>query len=335
MFKSLALCGLMALVAACSGDRGAASPRARAAAVTSAGGGEQVTILAAPPVPEEAEPIAVADAASIAGQWDVASFEGYRPRRLSGTIRASFADFGERGVALRIECNYSGRAGTIHEGRFTASHSNDRAQTAMSCGPEGNARESRFFSFFEQGPTVQRLGPDRLRLRADAAELILERPALRRLEFVPTPAELQGRWRLLEVSRYLPGGGFSGIGLSEVPGRIVISGDHIFYSRCPQYALTFRFSADGKLEKTDGTAPPAAPVDCRALAEPAPGRELPSQWDVFRLLHASPMVEKAGEDALLISNEHLGLLITKAPCKSIEQSDDHRTSRAVDCASPE
>jgi hypothetical protein len=325
MFKYIVLCGALVLVSSCTGQESAS-------AVASAGSGEPAAV-AAPPAPPE--PLPLADAASIAGKWDVVSFEGYRPRRLSGTHRAAYADFSERGVGLRMECNYSGRAGTIRDGKFIASEADDGAQTVMSCGRERDARESRFFSFFDKDATIERIGPDRLLLRSGATELILERPAVRRLQYVPTPAELEGRWRLLEVTHYMPGGGYSGIGLSEVPGRIVVSGDRLSYSRCPQFGLTFRVGPDGRLEKTGGTAPPATPADCRELAEPAPGRELPSQWDVLRLLHDTPLVEKTGEDALLISTERFGLLVTKAPCQTQEQSNDHRTTRVVDCASSE
>ncbi|MGZ8998967.1 MAG: hypothetical protein ACXW2T_08940, partial [Allosphingosinicella sp.] len=295
-----------------------------------------------PPVSGQAEPapsvstlFPVTDSASIAGQWDVVRFEGYEPRRLSGTVRAAFADFSEDGVALRIECNYSGRAGVVREGRFSTSGRNDRAQTAMSCGPERNARESRFFTFFESGPVIERRGSDELHLRAGNSELILQRPATRRLAFLPTADRLQGRWRLLEVTRYLPGGGHSGIGLSEVPGRIVIAGDRISYNRCPRYGLGFILGADGTVQKTSGATPPPVPTGCPELAEPAPGSQLPARWDLLRLLHFTPVVERSGDDALLISTETLGLLVTKAPCQSVEQSDDHRTSRLVDCASPE
>jgi hypothetical protein len=69
----------------------------------------------APPVP-----VPVQNSAEIAGAWDVASFEGYEPRRLSETNRAAFADFGLAGVGLRIECNYSGRSGTVTGGPLRA-----------------------------------------------------------------------------------------------------------------------------------------------------------------------------------------------------------------------
>jgi heat shock protein HslJ len=288
---------------------------------------------ASEPAPAAEAPTPVQTYAEIDGAWDVASFEGYEPRRLSGTSRAAFADFRPAGVGLRIECNYSGRSGTVRDGRFVRVAS-DGGQTAMSCGPERHDRERRFFSFFENNPTIERLGPERLRLKSGATELILERPALRRLKFVPAPADLEGKWRLLELTRYHPEGGYSGIGLSEVPGRLVFSGDRLFYSRCPQYGLSFRWGEGGRLEKEGAAAPPAAPADCRELREPYPVPALPKPADLLELLHGNPAVERSG-DALLISTDRLGLLITKAPCESVEQSKDHRTSRVLDCASPE
>ena len=287
---------------------------------------------AVPRATEAATP--VEDAAPVAGAWDVASFEGYEPRRLSGTGRAAIADFHPGGVALRIECNSSGRSGTVSNGRFVRGPEQDAIQTAMGCGREREARDSRYFAFFEQNPTVERLGPDRLRLRTARSELILERPALRRLRLVPAPGELEGEWRMLELTRYLPEGGYTGIGLSEVPGRIVVSGDRLFYSRCPQYGLTFRWGEGGKLEKAGGTPPAGGAGDCRELNEPAPGYELPAAADVLALLHSSPAVERTGDGALLLSTDRLGLLITKARCEDREQSENHRTTRIVDCASP-
>lgn len=269
------------------------------------------------------------------GEWDVASFEGYRPERLRGTLRAAVADFGEQGVRLRMECNHSGRAGTVEGGRFLPARDDDGGQTVMSCGPERNAREGRFFSFFDKASTIERLGPDRVRLRSDETELVLERPALRRVGNIPTPAQMRGSWRMVELTRYLPGGGYAGGGVSEVPGRIVIADGRASYSRCPQYAVAFRISDAGRLEKTGGTAPPAKPADCRELAAP-PGAPMMSEpADVLRLLHAGPAVERAGDDTLLLSTDDWGLLVTTAPCRSQEQSNDHKTFTTVDCASPE
>jgi hypothetical protein len=46
----------------------------------------------------------------------------------------------------------------------------------MGCDPERQARESRYFAFFDRSPTIEKLPDGRLRLRADESELILERP---------------------------------------------------------------------------------------------------------------------------------------------------------------
>lgn len=284
------------------------------------------------PVEQASSPVQAAD---MAGQWDVASFDGHRPQRLRGTLRSAFADFGKDGVGLRMECNYSGRAGTVADGRFVPVRDDDGGQTVMSCGPESNAREGRYFSFFDKPSTIERLDPDRVRLVSDGTELILERPALRRLGNVPTPAQMQGKWRMVELTRYLPGGGYAGGGMSDVPGRIVIADGRASYSRCLRYAVAFRMSDAGRLEKTGGIAPPAKPTDCRELAGP-PGAPMMSEpAEVLRLLHAGPAVERVGDDTLLLSTKDLGLLVTNAPCRSREQSDDHKTFTTVDCASPE
>jgi heat shock protein HslJ len=280
-------------------------------------------------------PTPVPDFASVAGKWDVVSFEGYEPRRLSGTLRAAYADFGEDGVSLRIECNYSGRPGKVSNGRFVAPDKREGGQTVMSCGPERNGRESRYFSFFEKNPTIERTGSDRLRLRADGTELILARPAAHRLRFVPTTAELQGKWRMTELTHYLSEGGYTGGGMTEVPGRIVFSGDRLFYNRCPQYGATVRLDDTGRLKKTGGAAPPPAGADCRELSGPATAPRQPKPSDVLSLLHSEPAVEWVDKDTLLLSTQRLGLLVTKAACERLEQSNDHRRSWMSNCASPE
>jgi hypothetical protein len=285
-----------------------------------------------PPVAEAAAP--VRGYADVAGQWDVASFEGYAPERLSGANRAAYADFQPTGVSLRIECNSSGRAGVVRDGRFVPMPG-DGIQTVMGCGREREARDSRYFSFFENSPTIERLGRDRLRLRAGGIELILERPALRRLGFVPTPAEIEGKWRMLGLTRFIPEGGYTGIGLTEIPGRIVIEGDRIGYSRCPQYDVTFRWGEGGRIEKIDGAAPQGNLRDCLELNGPASGYRLPDPADVLALLHAGPLVERTRRGELVLSTGELGLVLTREPCQSVEQSADHRTTRTVDCASPE
>ena len=91
---------------------------------------------------------------------------------------------------------------------------------------------------------------------------------------------------MLEMTRYLPEGGFAGGGMSEVPGRIAISDGRIGYSRCPRYSVAFRISETGQLVKTGGPAFAAIPRDCRELSPPPEAPMMPALADVVRLLHA-------------------------------------------------
>lgn len=276
---------------------------APASSLSASDPGEQWTALAEPHAPRPA------DARSVAGQWDVVSFEGYRPGRLSGTRRAAYADFGPEGVSLQLECNASGRPGTVRDGRFVLGGNNSRIQTAIGCGPERGPREVRFFDFFEQSPTVETLGADRLRLRAGGAELVLERPAVRRLAHLPSPAELDGAWRMMEVTRYQPEGGVAGVGLSEIPGRLIIAGDRLHFSACPEQGLRFRHASEGRLVKTGGPAPASGPLGCAGVSDEADAPLLPGPSQALRLLHADPLVEKTGDGGLLLSTPDYGLLL--------------------------
>ena len=278
----------------------------------------------------------VASSREIEGEWDIVSFDGYEPQqRLHGDNRAAIADFGANGVALHIECNWSGASGRVVNGRFRPSPG-DRTQTLMGCGPEREARDAALFGFFDRAPTVEKLADGRVRLRAGDTILLLQRPADRRLGFLPTADDLVGEWRLLSLTRYLEGNGYAGIGLSEVPGRIVFTQRTVGYSRCRQYDLAYSYEADeGRLVKLTRDSLPPRPVECSELAEPGFGSsDMPVQWDAMRVLHSNPLVEKSGEDTLLVSNGEIGLLITREPCVSMEQSDDHSETREVDCASP-
>lgn len=276
----------------------------------------------------------VARSRDIDGKWDIVSFGGYEPARLSGSTRAAFADFTERGVALRIECNYSGAAGRVVDGRFEP-QPDDGIQTAMGCGREGEARDAALFGFFDKSPRVERLPDGKLLLSTEGEELVLQRPDKRRLDFLPRPADLVGEWRLIGVTRYFEGNGYAGIGLTEVPGRIVFSDGQVSYTRCPQYDLGYRYTDQGRLLKVSGPAIPATPTACAELSQARQGSaDMPVQWDVMNILHASPLVEWAGAQQILLSNENIGLVLSRAPCRSLEQSDDHSRTREVDCASP-
>lgn len=265
--------------------------------------------LAETPAGVQAEP--VASSSDIAGRWDVISFEGYEPAHMHGATPAAFANFGADGVRLRIECNYSGVNGLVRDGRFVA-QPGLRMQTQMGCRPEREERDRRYFSFFERSPAVERLPNGRLRLVAGESVLILERPERRRLAFLPDRSLLSGTWRMESLTRYGAQGGYSAIGLSDVPGRIVIEGDRLAYDRCRQYALAFSYGPDGRLTKTGGAPLPGKP-SCPALKLPWETSGLPTPDQILPLLHGSPWVDDVGGGQMLIANEQLGLLLTREP----------------------
>lgn len=255
--------------------------------------------------------IPVRSSSQIAGRWDVVSFEGYQPAHMQGASPAAFASFRDNGVSLRIECNDSSLSGEVRDGRFVA-RPGLRTQTEIGCGPEREERDRRYFGFFDRSPTIERLGNGRLRLTAGRSVLVLERPEQRRLAHVPKRDELNGRWRMEELTRYGPQGGESGIGLSDVPGRIIIHSGRIAYDQCPQYALIFAYGADGRLTKTAGAALPPTP-NCPALKLPWQAAALPRPDEILPLLHANPWVEDVGGGRMLIANDRLGLVVTKEP----------------------
>lgn len=246
------------------------------------------------PVPSPAE---------IAGRWDVVSFEGYQPASRHG----AFANFWPHGVSLRIECNRSSIPGLVRDGRFLT-QPGPRMSTEMGCGAEREQRDSRYFSFFDRSPTIERLSNGRLRLVAGNSVLILERPEQRRLAYRPERDELEGRWRMESLTRYGPQDGESGIGLSDLPGLIVIQGNRLSYDRCPQFALTFTYSADGRLMKTGGAVLPAK-LDCAQLRLPWQTTALPTPDEILPLLHGNPWVEELGNRRMLIANGQLGLVV--------------------------
>lgn len=251
------------------------------------------------------------DGATIAGQWDIVSFQGYRPRaRLQGSNRAAYADFASDGVALHIECNYSGAAGRVIDGRFAPGRS-DRMQTLIGCDPARTARDAALFGFFDRKPSVERLSDGRLRLTAGNDTLILERPAARRLAYLPSPQQLLGEWRLVSITHYVPAGGVASIGLGDVAGWIELDGIEARFSSCPELAVQYRYTAEGRLEKLSGPTIPARRQGCTALASEPHPRDMPQAWDVLRVLHADPLVERVDDQTILISTERYGVLLSK------------------------
>lgn len=275
-----------------------------------AAGGDPITALPALGGAACATPVANIEA--IEGQWDIVSFQGHSPRRLQGTDRAAYADFRGNSVGLKIECNSSGVAGEIRDGRFI-SRPGDRIQTLAGCGPVREARDAALFGFFDRKPSVERLGDGRLRLTAGEDVLLLERPAMRRLAYLPSVQQLLGAWRLVQITRYHEGGGMIGIGLSDVPGRIEFDGMTARYTPCPQYCLRYRYAPEGRIEKLEGANIPDQRRGCEALKEGFAGRDIPQPWDALRVLHADPLVELVDEETILLSTERYGVLLTKRP----------------------
>lgn len=272
-------------------------------------------LAAGSPAPASAAPAAAAAAATpvaatreIVGQWDIVSFRGYRPPRLQGTTRAAVADFDAEGfISLRIGCNGSGATGEVRNGRFYP-RPGDRITTLMGCGPEREARDAALFGFFDRSPTVERLSDGRVRLTAGRDELLLERPAVRRLAFLPSPQQLLGEWRPVEIVRYDRYGGITGIGLSEVAARIVFDGITAAVTSCPGWAVPYRYTTDGRIDRLD---PAPGVSECPALSDQAMGLGAPVPRDVLAVLHGNPMAELVDEETILLSTKHFGLLLTK------------------------
>ncbi|MBA2467034.1 MAG: hypothetical protein H0V46_05440 [Sphingomonas sp.] len=251
--------------------------------------------------------IPVPAAAEVAGRWDVVSFEGYQPASRHG----AFANFWAPGVSLRIDCNRSRIPGVVREGRFVT-QPGPRMSTEMGCEPEFHERDSRYFSFFHRSPRIERLTNGRLRLVAGDSVLILERPEQRRLNYLPDRDGLEGKWRMESLTRYGPQDGQSGIGLSDIPGRIVIQGNRLSYDRCPQFALTFTYGTDGRLLKMGGAGLPEN-ANCPQLKPPRETFDMPTPDQILPLLHGNPWVEEIGNGHLLIATEELGLIVAKEP----------------------
>lgn len=252
-------------------------------------------------------------ATDIQGSWDIVEFDGYRPARLRGSTPAAFASFDSHGVRLRIECNHAGSSGTVQAGRFVTNSGSPSFQTEMGCGKEREERDSRLFSFFAKSPTLTLLPNGRLLLRAEGSELLLERPEVRRLANIPDAAELQGMWRLIELTKYGSAGGLSGIGLSDMPGRISFAGNRLEYDRCPQFGLQYRLGEDGRLAKIAGKPLPLDLSTCRDLSIPTKALALPSASQIIRILHSNPAVERSGGGMILLSTSDHGLLLSRAP----------------------
>lgn len=283
---------------------------------------------------EAAEPAAtpVMALSEIAGEWQVVEFDRYRPARVAHPRPAAFATFGPGGVGLKIECNSSGAPGTVKDGHFVPpAKPEPQAQTAMGCGKEREDRDARYFAFFTQNPSIERIAGGRLRLVAKAAELILERPEAIRLETLPTIADLTGEWRA-EQFQLINHEGMRGVGLSEMQSRIVITPGSIAMGNCPAGAVAIAYTPDGRLMRTGGADAAQMPEACDQFAKGAysmPGLEPTRTAEV---LAGGPRVYWGGKDRLTLqTDDGLVLDLTRVPCLRLNQSDDHRTTSLDPC----
>lgn len=281
-------------------------------------------------MPEAPRPVMAL--AEIAGEWQVVEFAGYRPARVTHPSPGAFARFGPRGVGLRIECNWSGAPGTVQDRHFLPpANPEPQAQTAMGCGKEREDRDSAYFEFFTQNPSIEHIAGGRLRLIANGTELILERPEAIRLETLPKIADLAGEWRA-EQFQLINHEGMRGIGLSEMQSRIVITPGSIAMSTCPAGAVAITYTADGRLARTGGADAAQVRSACDQFAKGAyamPGLE-PTR--IAEVLAGSPKVYWGGKDRLALqTDEGLVLDLTRKPCTMLNQSDDHETTSLDPC----
>lgn len=269
------LLALFSLGAATFGCAPAADPLENAAAEASG------SVL-----PGEPESL-VTSLSEIEGLWDIESFADYRPARLGEDgLRRAYVDIGARGLSYTMECNYSGNAAAIDgQGVLRDTSEEPRLSTAMSCGPEIDARDRSFFGFFSSRPRVTRLPDGRLRMASGQAELILQRPAERRLAFVPPLSEIAGRWVPQMTSR-VEGGGPSGWGFQDET-VLTVTDDRLSWSGCGGLTIRFRYTREGRIEKLEEQGRPSCTDN--------PGSIL------VQVLRAGPLVERTARGGLALT----------------------------------
>ena len=98
-----------------------------------------------------------------------------------------------------------------------------------------------------------------------------------------------------------------------MPGRIEFDGITPRYTACPQYSLRYHYAPEGRIEKLAGPDVPNRRRGCEALREEFEGRDIPTPWDVMRVLHDDPLVELVDGETILLSTEEFGVLLTKRP----------------------
>lgn len=93
--------------------------------------------------------------------------------------------------------------------------------------------------------------------------MILERPEQRRLAFMPSRSELQGRWWSQGVVRVDDSGGHEGWGF-DPDQPLEIAGDRVRWAGCGGVTFRFRYLPGGRIETLDQRGAPDCGSDSQA-----------------------------------------------------------------------
>lgn len=232
----------------------------------------------------------------IAGPWDIARFDGFAPVRLRGGIRDAYVDVGATSLSYVIGCNSSGNQARIDESGVLHKVGNgSQVQTLVECGPDRDARDAKFFSFFNSRPNVVWSKGGRVRLFNGRTELILERPEMRRLANIPALAEITGRWTPRMAMRLRHDDGYEGWGF-QGPYPLTIMRGTITYPGCGGASFRFNYTRDGRMRIVEARAKD----DCGFND---------TDTILLRVLRNGPLVERIAEGgiALIAGNEVVSL----------------------------
>jgi hypothetical protein len=232
----------------------------------------------------------VTSLASIAGPWAIVRFGDFEPSwRTNVGWRAAYVHVREDGLSYSIGCNHSGNGARLDQEGVLHTHG-DYPSTLMGCPADSKVSDRAFFGFFRMKPRVTRVDDERIRIAGNGAELVLERPERRRLALAPRLDEIQGRWVPVFLDN-LSGEGMSGFSMEEPRGLVVIAGEEIEWSGCPEATVGITYSGSFHLVKRSDPR-----GDC-GLSEQQ-GKDGATR--LMRVMRSSPAVERSGEDRIVI-----------------------------------
>lgn len=268
---------------------------------------EKTEPLPPPPIASEA-PRTAQSSNPYLGRWDVLRFE----KDTLDTRGGAYVDIFDRSVAMRLRCNYSSANVVLEEGRLAPIDGLPLPTTEMGCSPDRHAQDERFFDFFLQSPTITALDKGRLLLRAGTTELVLQDPAIRRLDFAPTQSQLEGRWTFRFLTRTHAGGGSSGSSLTDEPIVLRIEPSRAWFTACPNLAIDYVYADDRRLvsgSKITADQREHCPLATIADAglDPLTGVRL------LDILHGDPSAELAADGSLVLTSGDYTLELVRQP----------------------